>query len=149
MIRLEESITVDIPQQQAFYYVADFTTVAEWDPGVAASVRRDAGPPAKGATYDLQVRFGGSTSPMTYVTSEYRPHDRVVLNGRGSGLSVVDTVTFERAVGGTKITYRADLSFRGARRFLEPFLKPALRRLGRRAVDGLERALERRSATIS
>jgi hypothetical protein len=52
-------------------------------------------------------------------------------------------MTFRPAGPGTEVTYTAEFAFKGAARYLAPFLRPALTRLGNQAEAGLRQALAR------
>jgi carbon monoxide dehydrogenase subunit G len=95
MIRLEDSITVNRPIEEAFAYVADFETVAEWDPGVRAAERQTPGVEGVGAAYRVVATFRGREIPMTYETVEHDPPHRVVLVGEGANIHARDAITFE------------------------------------------------------
>ncbi len=64
MARFREVIEVERPPAEVFRYVADFTTAAEWDPGIVSSTR-SGGPEGVGARYDVRARFRGKTVPFT------------------------------------------------------------------------------------
>ena len=135
---IEETITVATPVEEAFTYVADFANVAQWDPGVASSARRDAGPVGLGSVFDVEVVFGRSRVPMVYEITEFDRPNRVVLVGRGEKLTAVDTVEFTTTRGGTEIRYEANLEFSNFVRFLEPFMGRVFDNVGRKAMAGLQ-----------
>jgi len=87
MTRIHERISAGLPVEAAFDYIADFATNAEWDPNTTAARRLDEGPLGVGTHYELHVRMGGRTAPMTYRITEYDRPNRVVLVGEGSGVS--------------------------------------------------------------
>jgi carbon monoxide dehydrogenase subunit G len=140
-ITLEERIEVPIDIDAAFEYTADFSNIAEWDPGIASSVRVDDGSLGPGSAFDLDVVFAGRTVPMRYVITEYEPGFRVVLVGQGDRITATDTITFGPAESGTMIGYRADIDFRGWMRWIAPVLQSRFDRIGHSAVAGLARAL--------
>jgi hypothetical protein len=124
-----------------FEYTADFDNIEDWDPGVAASSRRGEGPIGVGTSFDLDVRFGRAIIPMVYEITEFEPNTRVVLVGKGETLDAVDDIRFLSEEGKTVIQYTADLTFRNWIKYADPLLAPFLKRVGRRAVDGLVSAL--------
>jgi hypothetical protein len=141
--RLHETITTDLPQQDAFDYIADFASSAVWDPGVAEARRLDDGPVGVAARYHVGVRMRGRIAPMEYrITTYDRPH-RVVLTGQGSNVAAVDDIRFgPRADGtGTIVEYIADIRLTGWMRLIEPFAGGAFERIGREAAAGMERTL--------
>ena len=142
MTRLKEHINVFRTPEEAFAYTADFSNIADWDPGVAESSSAEEGPVGEGSTFDLLVTFGSRRVPMQYRITEYEPSRRVVLVGEGDKIRAVDEITFAPTSDGTAITYVADLNFEGLMKWISPLLKPALRKVGRNAVEGLARTLD-------
>lgn len=140
-MKLREKITVPTPIEEAFAYTADFDHIDQWDPGVAESTRLDEGPIGEGSRFELLLAFGSRRIPMTYAITEYEPPSRFVLVGEGSALTAIDTITFEARETGTDITYEADLRFKGLMALLMPFLGGVTRGVGRKAVEGLQKAL--------
>jgi len=142
MISIRESITTTRPREEAFAYVADFRTVAEWDPGIEAS-ERTGGEGGVGTTYRVTAAFRGRSIPMTYEVTEHERPDRIVLRGEGAAVHAVDTIEFFDHDGGTRIVYSADFRMKGLFRLAEPFMGGMFRDLGHKAIAGLDRALQR------
>jgi dehydrogenase/reductase SDR family member 12 len=141
MIRLREAIEVARPIDEVFAYVSNFGNAAQWDPGVAESLKAGSGPIGVGTVFELRVRFGPRSIPMEYAIREFdRPH-RVLLEGKSDSVHALDDIGFAATPRGTRITYTADISLLGAFSVVEPFLKGALDRVGRNAVQGLQAAL--------
>lgn len=141
MARFVEVIEVPRPLGEAFAYVADFTTAAEWDPGIVAS-RRTSGDGGVGTTYDVEALFRGKTLPFTYTVTALEQNARIVLRGEGEKATSDDDIRFEpTSDGGTRITYDADLRLKGLLRVAEPFLGGAIRTMGAKALTGLREAL--------
>ena len=141
MTRLHEKVIIPTPIEEAFAYTADFTNIQNWDPGVAESAQIGEGPVREGTRFDVLAAFGSRRIPMVYTITEYDPPHRVVFVGEGSTLTAVDEITFAEVPQGTAITYTADLTFKGVMRFAAPLLGGVLKGVGRKAVEGLARAL--------
>jgi hypothetical protein len=142
MIRLNDSILVERPVEEAFAYVSDFATVAEWDPGVEVARRIEGDAPGVGATYQVVATFRGRRIDMRYETIEFHTPERVVLLGEGPNISARDSISFERLGSSlSRITYEAEFSLRWPWRLLEWPLRPTFKRLGQDALDGLQRVL--------
>ncbi len=138
-----DDVQVACRVEEAFAYVADFANVAEWDPGVAESRRTTGGPLERGAEFELVALFRGSRVPLRYVVTVYEENHRVVLEGEGAKALATDTITFEDAGSGTRITYEADLRMKGLYRLVEPFLGGTFERMGNDALAGLKSKLGR------
>jgi len=141
MIRLRETIEVPRPIDEVFAYVSNFSSTAQWDPGVVASRKISEGAVGVGTEFALRVRFGPRSVPMTYVVREYGPPKRVVLEGKGDSIHALDDIRFAPTPGGTRIAYTADISMLGAFSFAERWLDGPLDRVGKDAVRGLQAAL--------
>jgi carbon monoxide dehydrogenase subunit G len=140
---LREQLQTDLPIEEAFEFIADFANAGRWDPGVASAERIDGQGAARvGATYRLGVRMGGDVRPMEYRIVQLEPARRVVLNGRGSGVTAVDDIRFESREGRTHIDYVADIRLTGLRRLVAPFAGGTFARIARDARDGMQRALD-------
>lgn len=142
MARFTEVIEVARPVEEAFAYVADFTTSAEWDPGILAS-RRTSGDGGVGSTYEVEAEFRGKTLPFTYAVTSLEPGRRIVLHGEGEKATSDDDIAFEALPDGrTRITYDAELRLKGMLRVAEPFVGGAIRTMGAKALAGLKATLD-------
>ena len=141
MIRLRETVEVPRPIDEVFAYAGNFGNAEQWDPGVAESRKASPGPVGVGTVFELRVRFGPRSIPMTYVVREYEPPARVVLEGKSESVHALDSIAFAATRRGTRITYTADISLLGALRHAEPWLRGALDRVGKNAIRGLRAAL--------
>lgn len=139
---VRESIEVSASPESAFAYVADFSTTAEWDPGVA-SAARVSGDGGVGTEYDVVARFRGREVPFRYRVTEYEPGRRVVLVGEGKSASSIDTISFAPAAnGGTRIDYEAEFRLAGLLALAEPLLRGTFRGLAEKALAGLKTRLD-------
>lgn len=135
--------TVESPRQPAevFDYLADFSTNAEWDPGTISAERMGDGPVGLGAEYRLVVSFLGRSSRLTYRIVEYERPNIVTFRGENAAVVSLDRITVEPWTGGTRLTYTATLTPKGATRLVHPLLALAFRRVGDNALTGLRAAL--------
>jgi hypothetical protein len=81
--------TVDTPRPpaQAFAYLSDFTTAAEWDRGTVQSQRLDKGPIGEGTEFRWWPSSLGRKTVLTYSVVEYQPPHAVTFRGEKSTLS--------------------------------------------------------------
>ena len=141
-MRLKEQRTVTRDLKDVFAYAADFSNIEDWDPGVKKSTKVGDAPVEVGTRFEIDVRFGSKTLPMTYKVTVYEPPHRVVLVGHGETLDAVDEIRFSSQDGRTVIDYTADLEFRNSLRYLVPVMGSKLRKVGDQALDGLVVALD-------
>lgn len=129
------------PPEEVFDYVADFSNLASWDPGIAESRQIDDGPIGEGSEFEVVADFNGRQIPMRYrITAFERPH-RVVLEGEGETIRAVDDIRFQPEGQGTAVDYTADLTLTGLMGLIQPLLGSVLRRIGRKAIEGMESTL--------
>ena len=144
MIELERSITVPTAMETAFDYVADFTTTAEWDPGIERADQVAGDGPGRGSRYAVVSNFGGRELALVYVNEGYEPHHRLVFRGGDKRFESTDVITFEATDSGTQVRYAAEFRMKGILRVVEPFLRSRFEGVADDAVAGLEKQLRLR-----
>jgi Polyketide cyclase / dehydrase and lipid transport len=124
---------------EAFAYLADFRSVAEWDPTVKSAVQIDDGDPlAAGAIFRVTIKTAVSEIVLDYRTIESHRPERIVLRGENKSMVSLDTIVIrDDGQGGAEVTYDAKLELKGARKLADPLLQLAFQRLGNNARDGL------------
>lgn len=145
--RITEHVRTPLEREAAFDHLADFTTTAAWDPGIARAERLDDGPIGLGSRFRVHLRLGLVTVPLVYEITAYDRADHLVLDTRSPLHRGRDDVRFRSTLDGTEITWDAEFAVTGpfeVGRLLDPVLGVGFRRAAREAVDGLARALEGR-----
>jgi carbon monoxide dehydrogenase subunit G len=141
MARIRETLQVPISPEQAFDHLADFTTTASWDPGISAARRLDDGPLGVGSRFQVRSKIGPATVPLVYEITHYDRPNRLVLHTKGRLHEGEDDVRFAPSGDGTEVTWNAMFRVRGPGLLLDPALGVGFRRVGAKAVEGLERSL--------
>ena len=142
MITIEETRDISRPLEEVFAFVADFSTTAEWDPGVVAAHRLDEGELGVGARFSVTVTFSGRELPLEYAITAYEPNELVVLEVESRRFDGVDTIRFQPlSATSTRVDYRADFELKGVMKLLRPFLGGTFDRLGTKAMDGMKARL--------
>jgi hypothetical protein len=147
MTLLTEHLTTALDRETAFRYVADFSRQSEWDPNTLSSRRVDPGELGVGARFALEVKVGRKAVPMEYRITEFDPPAKVVLVGEGAGIWSEDVITFTDVPEGTRVDYVAAIKLSGLLGLAQPLLGRAFASLGRGAVDGMKRELDRLAGT--
>jgi len=143
MILLQETRVIDRSLEDCFRYLADFSTIEQWDPGVYRAEKVTPGAPRVGSEFDLILNSAGQRVPMRYRLTEMQSSRVLVLEGNGAAVHALDTIRFEpHGENQTRIDYTAELTFKGVGARFEFGLRPWLNRVGRAAVDGMKRCLE-------
>lgn len=142
MISINEVRTINRPLPEVFAYVAEFSTVAEWDPGVDESSRISEGDLGVGTRFSVVANFNGRTIPLEYEMIRYVENELAVLEVESSRFDAVDTIKF-RAIDDqtTEVDYTAEFVLKSFMRLLEPFLGGTFDKLGKKAMDGMAATL--------
>ena len=143
MTQVQQVRETDRPLEEVFAYVSDFSTTAEWDPGVRSAHQLGSEPIGEGTRFTVEVLFLGRVLPMEYEIIAYDPPHRVELQGTNSNSTARDIITFEAVQERTRITWFLDIELHGPVSLLQPLMGLPLRRLGRKALDGLAARLAR------
>ena len=141
MARYQASIETRWTPEETFAYLSDFSTSAEWDPGVVEAERVDTGQVGEGTEFRLVAQFLGRETPLSYRIAEYRPPSVVTFRGENATVVSLDRITLEAIASGTRVSYDADLRLKGPIRLADPLLALAFDRVGNRALAGLRRVL--------
>ncbi len=141
MARYKASVDTPRSPEEAFAYLSDFKNAAEWDPGTVQSERLGEGPLGEGTEFRLVAAFLGRKTTLTYRIVEYQPPRAVTFRGENSTVVSLDRITFEPSDGGTRITYDADLTLKGALKLADPLLALAFNRVGDKALAGLRETI--------
>lgn len=148
MARYATELTVDIPPETAFAYLARFSSTEAWDPGVVEASMVTDEPVALGSRFLVVTEQAGRKLPLTYEIVEFDPPHRVALLAESNRIRSFDTITLTPASttpsgSGCLVRYDADLQVRGPLRWVaDPVLHVMLGRIGDRAATGLAKALE-------
>lgn len=126
----------------AFPYLAEFSNISDWDPGVSSAKPLTDDPLAVGARFHVDFSMLGREIPLVYETIEIDAPRKVVLRAETPTAVSLDVMTFDlRPGGGTVVTYDADVSLEGPLRFFDIPFRLVFRRLGDNARDGLRKRL--------
>lgn len=129
------------PPAEVFDYLSDFSSVAEWDPGVVRAARVDTGPLRVGSLFDVTVRLFSRELTLRYRVLELDPPRRITLEAEGFGLRSHDVIRVAPEGTGARVEYDAQLDLPGLARAFDPALQIGFDRVGRDAAEGLARAL--------
>lgn len=141
MARFVDAIDLSITPEEAFDFLADFSRVSEWDPGVAEAEKLTDGKPRLGSRFHVVASFLGQRVPLEYRISAFeRPH-RLVLTGGDTGMRSIDEIHFVPRAEGTRVTYEARLELLGLRSLADPLLDLVFQQIGRAAAAGLRERL--------
>jgi hypothetical protein len=139
-MKLQRTVETNASPAAVFAYLSDFTTTNEWDPGTVET-RLVSGDGGVGTTYRNTSKFMGRETELTYEVVRHQPDTLFALRGENKTVVANDRMEIEPNASATRVTYTADFAFKGLGRFIAPLLKPALKKLGDEAEEGLRKAL--------
>jgi carbon monoxide dehydrogenase subunit G len=137
-MRYHRELEVPRDPEATFAYLSDFSSSAEWDPGIAEARRLTPAPTAVGSRFEVIALFRGKRQRFEYVVTSYDGGRRIALHGEGEKAVSDDMITVTAgAGGGSRVAYDADIRLKGVLRVAEPLLGSTFRRMGDDALDGL------------
>jgi hypothetical protein len=146
MARFSTTLHTEAPAQLVLDHLANFATVADWDPGVteATLISGEAG--RLGSRYRVVATVGPGRFPLEYAVIErVDPPDggsgRVVLVAESRTFTSHDTITVTPTDSGSQVQYDAILTLRGGGRYFDWPLHQSFQVIGRRAEQGLRAEL--------
>ncbi len=146
MANYSATLETQLPREEAFAYLSDFSNTAEWDPGTVQAERLGEGPIGEGSEFRLVVAFLGRETALTYRVVEHEPPSVVSFRGENSTVLSLDRITIVTAGRGTRITYDARLTLRGPLKLADPLLALAFKRVGDRALAAMRETLARKQS---
>ena len=145
-IILDETIEVSRPLHEVFAYVVEFSHVEEWDSAVAAGHKLNAGAPAVGSKFKIDMKGGLS---LHYRITELELNKRLLMTVKSRLFTAVEEIRFEAMNAaenggktGTRLRYIAKFSFPAPLAAINKVFPAALDRVGKSSMQGLREALE-------
>lgn len=140
-MQIERTVETQAPPAAVFAYLSDFTTTTEWDPGTVVT-ERISGDGDVGTRYRNVSEFRGRRTELEYRVETLEAPSLIVLRGSNKTVDATDRMEIApREGGGTRVTYRADFTFKGLAKLATPFLGGPLSKLGDEAQQGMHEAL--------
>ncbi|GGY32800.1 SRPBCC family protein [Streptomyces tanashiensis] len=136
MINVERILVVGLSLPELVTYLEDFAHTEDWDPGTVSCVRLDDGPVRTGARWRNTSVFRGRRTDLEY-RLDVRESARLRFVGENKTVTAVDDLRFSVDGNGTRLTYRASLTFKGLAKLATPFLRSDFERL----TDGVSTRL--------
>lgn len=137
MARYVGTVPSTRPAAEVFEDLADFTTIAGWDPGVASSTHTGGTKGEVGCRFHVEQDTVGPNVGIDYEITEIEHPRRVVLRGTNAWLVSIDVITVVPSGAGSEVTYDATILLKGPLRLFDPVMSLGLRRIGAKAKQGL------------
>ncbi len=138
IITLDETIKVNRPLNEVFAYVSDFSRVEEWDPAVARATRLTDGAPGVDSEYRIEMNAGFS---LDYRVVEFEENTRMLMDVESRFFTAREEILFSESGNGTQVRYIANFDFPLPLATINRLYPKAMDRIGKRAMAGLEDAL--------
>lgn len=138
MPTIERTVHSPAPVATVQAYLRDVANTEEWDaPTISCEPLDPSAPIAVGKQWRNVSEFRGKRTELVY-TLEVDEPGHLRIRGENETVTSQDDVTMVADGSGTVVTYRADLTLKGAAKVATPVVSPALGRLG----DDAERSLQ-------
>ncbi|MEN9802779.1 MAG: hypothetical protein RLZ37_1904 [Actinomycetota bacterium] len=126
--------------REVFALMADMTTFPSWDPGISKVVQVSGSGPGADAVFDVTVgSIAGRPLTLRYETKEFIADSRILLVGKNSLFTSIDSIDITPTSSGCNITYDAKLTFNGLLAPMNIGLGLVFNKIGDRAATGLRR----------
>ncbi|QNK82747.1 SRPBCC family protein [Nakamurella sp. PAMC28650] len=112
MVSVNRTFTVVKPIEEVVKYLSDFAHAESWDPGTVTCARVDSGPVQVGSKWKNVSKFRGRETALDYRLVSLDPH-RLVFEGVNKTVTSTDDLSFTALPEGTRISYTANLDFKG------------------------------------
>ncbi|MEM9712015.1 MAG: SRPBCC family protein [Actinomycetota bacterium] len=137
MARYTTTVSSPHPAEAVFDSLADFSTVAQWDPNVESATRMEEGELAVGSKFKVLNDFFGRKQKLVYEMLAYDRPNEFVVEAKTSSFDSNDTVTITPTSSGCDVTYDAIITMKGVGRFFDPVIGLLFRIVGGKAEKGL------------
>lgn len=142
MARYVTTISSPMSPQDAFDFMSDLRNFEEWDPGVKSAVQVSGDGGGPGAVFDVVVEAPGKGLTLRYETVEYDAPTTAVVKASSRLFTSLDRIEVVPDGDGSRVTYDAELNLNGPLGIFDLALRPIFDRIGGRANEGLQRALD-------
>ena len=144
-MRVEESIEINRPLKEVFYYLSEVVNYPQWM-AHALEVRKDTqGPPQQGERFTLAIKSVGRRYETPYQRTSYKANRK--FTDRAVGGPIPNQrweSTFQEVPGGTRLMRAVEVESGGLLKLLEPLQKRAVERQLRKDLKTLKDVLEAR-----
>jgi uncharacterized protein YndB with AHSA1/START domain len=142
MTTVTGSIEIARPVEEVFDFVADERNEPSYNEEMVRCEKISPGPIGVGTTYEADLIVRGRTTPMTIEVTDFDPPHRLESWSRVPKMDIHGAVIFEPISGGTRMSWKWDLTPRGPLRLLGPLVTMMGRRQEERIWTSLKKLLE-------
>jgi uncharacterized protein YndB with AHSA1/START domain len=137
MQTFQNTVTIALPADEVFAFLADLSNIPRWNYAIARTVQTSSGPAGVGAAY-RQIRTIPRRSEESLEITVFEPPSRLAIQGQIGPFQATTSYLLEPALGGTRLANTVEL---------EP-ASVLLRPLGPLAVPRVKAAVASNLATL-
>ena len=112
-MKLSYAIEINSNPEKVFYWLGDPRRAMEWMTSVTRYEIINKTPDWIGTTFSEYIEENGQGTEMRGVVTDFVKNERIGMQLEGDYNSVVVIITLEEKGGSTRVTYEADVQFRG------------------------------------
>jgi hypothetical protein len=142
MIAFEKTTNIRRPRQEIFDFVSDPANDALYRSGARLSEWSSEGPVGVGSTMRTVDRFLGRVVETTSEITIWDPPEKYAFQTVGGSFPAEYTLEFESIEGGTKLTSRGEIGFKGLLKVVEFLFSKQIENQAQSDFDTLKRLLE-------
>ena len=128
MATIEISTVINRPVEEVFAFASNYENNSKWISGVIEVKKTSEGPIGVGTTYRTVLTFLGRRVESEAECTEYEPNRRYAMKSTSGPFPVENRTTFERAEGGTWVTFSTVAEPGGFFKLAEPLLVSMVKR---------------------
>lgn len=142
MARYRTSLTIKRPLAETFAFFSDFRNAPSWDPQTVSARKATDGDIGLGTIFVLVGGTAGINFDLPYEIVSYDPPHQFILKGKNRIFRYRDVIDFIAEGEHTRMSYYAELRFRGLLRAGNPLMSLMFQRIGDEATRRMPTAAE-------
>src|SRR5215207_7122505 len=141
---MESTVIIERPLEEVFGFVVDLTNIPTADPSVRSVEKTSEGPIDAGTTFLLSQETPplGKVREATVRYTAVEPNRSIEFEAMVGPIAPTARLTFERADGATKVTFRGEPNPVGPLKVLSPLINRQGQRMWDKRLAGLKSTLE-------
>lgn len=142
MARYRTSLIIKRPLADTFAFFSDFRNAPTWDPQTRTARKDTEGDIGLGTRFILVGGALGMNFELPYEIVGFDPPHQFILEGENRVFRYRDVIDFVAEGDNTRLSYYAELGFRGLLRVGNPCMSLMFRSIGDKATRDMPRAAE-------
>lgn len=144
MIRTEETIVIERPIEDVFWYLADLRNDMAWRSELRDIRQKSVSSRGRGAKYEQRLAWAGMEADTEVEIVEFRPSTRITYEGTSGTLHARGDYELDTQAAGTRLHVISEIELGGDLATAEDEIGEAVRRQGEEDLRHLKDILESR-----